>query len=263
MATDTTAQSSGFHEAQRHLAGLTAHAEKRALLWLAPRTPRRVTSDHLTLLGLLAMVACGVLYGLAGRHPWLLLLVNVGLVLNWLGDSLDGTLARYRGVERPRFGFYVDHLVDAFGVLFVLGGLAFSALMSPLVAAGLLVAYYLLSIETYLATYAIGRFKISWGPFGGTELRIVLAVVNALVFVQPRVLRGRVVVARLRRPGRGRDRGPRRPRRRRRGPGHARPRPRRGLGPVAPDAGHPTRGTLRGRSPLVRLSTADSGTAKP
>jgi len=190
MATDTTAQSGGFHEAQRHLAGLTAHAEKRALLWLAPRTPRRVTSDHLTLLGLLAMVGCGVLYGLAGRHPGLLLLVNAGLVLNWLGDSLDGTLARYRGVERPRFGFYVDHLVDAVGVLFALGGLAFSALMSPLVAAGCLIAYYLLAIETYLATYAIGRFKISWGPVGGTELRIVLAVVNGLVFVQPRVFVG-------------------------------------------------------------------------
>ena len=169
MATDTTTQSSGFHEAQRHLAGLTAKAEKRALLWLAPRTPGRVTSDHLTLLGLMAMVACGVLYGLAGRHPGLLVLVNTGLVLNWLGDSLDGNLARYRGFERPRFGFYVDHLVDAFGVLFVLGGLALSALMSPLVAAGFLIAYYLLAIETYLATYAIGRFKISWGPVGGTE----------------------------------------------------------------------------------------------
>jgi archaetidylinositol phosphate synthase len=190
MATDTTTQSSGFHEAQRHLAGLTAKAEKRALLWLAPRTPGWVTSDHLTLLGFLAMLACGFLYALAGRHSWLLLLVNVGLVLNWLGDSLDGNLARYRGFERPRFGFYVDHLVDAFGVLFVLGGLALSALMSPLVAAGFLIAYYLLAIETYLATYAIGRFKISWGPVGGTELRILLALVNGLVWFQPRVAVG-------------------------------------------------------------------------
>jgi phosphatidylglycerophosphate synthase len=190
MATDTTTQSSGFHEAQRHLAGLTAKAEKRALLWLAPRTPGWVTSDHLTLLGFLAMVACGFLYALAGRHSWLLLLVNVGLVLNWLGDSLDGNLARYRGFERPRFGFYVDHLVDAFGVLFVLGGLALSALMSPLVAAGFLIAYYLLAIETYLATYAIGRFKISWGPVGGTELRIVLAAVNGLVLFQPHLSLG-------------------------------------------------------------------------
>ncbi len=187
MATDMTAQSNEFHEAQRHLAGLTARVEKRALLWLAPRTPGWVTSDHLTLLGLLAMVVCGVLYGLAGRHSWLLLLVNIGLALNWLGDSLDGTLARVRGVERPRFGFYVDHLVDAFGALFVLGGLALSGLMSPFAAAGFLVAYYLLAIETYLATYAIGRFKISWGPFGGTELRIVLALVNGLVFFRPRV----------------------------------------------------------------------------
>ena len=187
MVTEQAAQSNRFHEAHRHLAGLTARAERRALLWLAPRTPGWVTSDHLTLLGLLAMVACGVLYGLAGRRPWLLLLVNTGLVLNWLGDSLDGTLARYRHVERPRFGFYVDHLVDAFGALFVLGGLALSGLMSPLVAAGFLAAYYLLAIETYLATYAIGRFKISWGPFGGTELRILLAVVNGLVLFQPRL----------------------------------------------------------------------------
>jgi archaetidylinositol phosphate synthase len=187
MTTDTTAPSSGFHEAQRHLAGLTARAEKRALLWLAPRTPGWVTSDHLTLLGLLAMASCGALYALAGRLPWLLLLVNAGLAVNWLGDSLDGTLARHRHVERPRFGFYVDHLVDAFGALLVLVGLALSGLMTPLVAAGFLVAYYLLAIETYLATYAIGRFKISWGPFGGTELRILLAVVNGLVFFRPRL----------------------------------------------------------------------------
>jgi len=190
MTTDTTAQSKGFREAQRHLAGLTARAEKRALLCLAPRTPGWITSDHLTLLGLVAMAACAVLYALAGRLPWLLLLVNVGLAVNWLGDSLDGTLARYRHVERPRFGFYVDHLVDAFGALFVLGGLALSGLMSPLVAAGFLAAYYLLAIETYLATYAIGRFKISWGPVGGTELRILLALVNGLVLFQPRVAVG-------------------------------------------------------------------------
>jgi archaetidylinositol phosphate synthase len=176
-----------FHEAQRHLAGLTARAERRALLWLAPRTPAAITSDHLTLLGLASMAACGALYAASGHHPWLLLLVNLALALNWLGDSLDGTLARYRGVERPRFGFYVDHLVDAFGALLVLGGLALSGLMSPLVAAGLLVAYFLLAIETYLATYAIGRFKVSWGPLGGTELRILLATVNVLVLFRPRV----------------------------------------------------------------------------
>ena len=190
MATEQATRSSGFREAERHLAGLTARAEKSTLLWLAPRTPGWVTSDHLTLLGLGAMAACGAFYALAGRLPWLLLLVNVALVFNWLGDSLDGTLARHRGVERPRFGFYVDHLADAFGALFVLGGLALSGLMSPLVATAFLAAYYLLAIETYLATYAIGRFKISWGPVGGTELRILLAAVNVLVLFRPRMLVG-------------------------------------------------------------------------
>jgi phosphatidylglycerophosphate synthase len=174
-----------FREAERHLAGLTAGPERRLLHWLAPRTPAWVTSDHLTLLGLAATAACGALYAASGRRPWLLLLVNLGLALNWLGDSLDGTLARHRGVERPRFGFYVDHLADAFGALFVLGGLAVSGLMSPLVAAGFLTAYFLLAIETYLATYAIGRFKISWGPIGGTELRILLAVANGVVVWRP------------------------------------------------------------------------------
>ena len=188
MTHGTTA--AGFRQAERHLAGLTARAEKRALLWLAPRVPGRVTSDHLTLLGLVSMAAGGLLYAASGRWPWLLLLVNVALAFNWLGDSLDGTLARHRRVERPRFGFYVDHLVDAFGAVFLLGGLAVSGLMSPLVALGFLAAYFLLSIETYLATYAIGRFRISWGPIGGTELRILLAALNGLVLFRPRLSLG-------------------------------------------------------------------------
>jgi phosphatidylglycerophosphate synthase len=166
---------------------LLAPLEKRTLVWIAERLPRWVNSDHLTLLGLASMAACGALYAASGRWPWLLLLVNAGLALNWLGDSLDGTLARHRGCQRPRFGFYVDHLVDAFGALFLLGGLALSGLMSPLVAAAVLVTYFLLAIETYLATYAIGSFKISWGAVGGTELRIGLAVLNVVVLAQPQV----------------------------------------------------------------------------
>jgi phosphatidylglycerophosphate synthase len=185
MSRERTNPTGEFREAQRHLAGLTARAERRALSFLAARTPGRITSDHLTLLGFASTAACGALYAASGRHPWLLLLVNVGIALNWLGDSLDGTLARHRGVERPRFGFYVDHLADAFGAAFVLAGLALSGLMSPLVAAGVLIAYFLVAIETYLATHAIGRFKVSFGPFGGTELRILLAVANVLVLRHP------------------------------------------------------------------------------
>ena len=188
MPTTATAsrQATAFHEAPRVL-GVTGRVEKRALLWMAARVPAAVTPDHLTLLGLLATVACGVAYALAGSWPWLLLVVNAGLVLNWLGDSLDGTLARHRRHERPRFGFYVDHLVDAFGALFLVGGLAVSGLMTPLVGASLLVAYFLLAIQTYLAAYAIGRFKISWGGLGGTELRLLLAGLNVLVLARPRL----------------------------------------------------------------------------
>ncbi len=185
MSIAITRRTDGFREAERHLAGLTARGEKRVLRFLASRTPVWITSDHLTLLGLASTAACGVLYAASRRHAWLLLVVNLALVLNWLGDSLDGTLARHRGFERPRFGFYVDHLADAFGVLFVLGGLALSGLMSPFVAAAVLIAYFLLAIETYLATYTIGRFEISYGPLGGTELRILLAIANVLVLRRP------------------------------------------------------------------------------
>jgi len=181
----TSTGGTGFREARRELSGLTAGVERRVLLWLAERTPPGVHSDHLTLLGLLGTAACGLLYALSGRYPWLLAVVGPALAVNWLGDSLDGTLARYRNRQRPRFGFYVDHLVDALGALLLVLGLGLSGLMSPLVAAGLLVAYYLLAIESYLATYALGRFKISWGPVGGTELRILLALVSLAVLRWP------------------------------------------------------------------------------
>jgi phosphatidylglycerophosphate synthase len=186
MSTTVTAPATPFREAPRVL-GLTGRVEKWALLWLAARVPARITPDHLTLLGFAATLACGVGYALAGSWPWLLLVVNAALAVNWLGDSLDGTLARHRRHERPRFGFYVDHLVDAFGALFLLGGLAVSGLMTPLVGLSLLVAYFLLAIQTYLAAYAIGRFKISWAGLGGTELRVLLAALNVLVMVRPRV----------------------------------------------------------------------------
>lgn len=181
-----TATATPFREAPRVL-GLTGRVEKQVLVWMAARVPGAVTPDHLTLLGLLALLGCGVAYALSGPRPWLLHVVNAGLALNWLGDSLDGTLARHRRHERPRFGFYVDHLVDAFGALFLVGGLAVSGLMTPIVGAALLVAYFLLGIQTYLAAYAIGRFKISWAGLGGTELRIALAALNLVVLSRPRV----------------------------------------------------------------------------
>lgn len=176
----------GFVEARRELRGMTAGVEKRALVWLAARVPARIGPDHLTVLGLLAMLIAGGAYARSGETPALLHLVNLGLALNWLGDSLDGTLARYRQRCRPRYGFYVDHLVDAFGALFLLGGLALSGYMSERVALGLLVAYLLVSIDIYLATYALGVFKISFGRVGGTELRLLLAAGNLALLAWPR-----------------------------------------------------------------------------
>jgi archaetidylinositol phosphate synthase len=162
-----------------------ASVEKRALLWLAARTPDRIGPDHLTVLGLVAQIGAGACYALAAWNRYALLAVIACLALNWLGDSLDGTLARVRRRQRPRYGFYVDHMVDSFGALALMGGLAWSGYMHPWIAVGLLVAFLLLSIQSYLATHALGEFRISFWRFGPTELRILLAVGNLALFWKP------------------------------------------------------------------------------
>ncbi len=164
-----------------------ANAEKRALLWLAARTPDRIGPDHLTILGFVAQIGAGVSYALAARNRYALLAVIGFLGLNWLGDSLDGTLARARHQQRPRYGFYVDHMVDSFGALALMGGLALSGYMHPWIAIGLLIAFLMLSVQSYLATHALGEFRISFWRFGPTELRILLAVGNLALFWKPLV----------------------------------------------------------------------------
>ena len=174
-----------FREAKRIQQSFLAGAEKRALFWLAARTPAMVNSDHLTVLGLAAMAGAGAAYYLAQWNRASLVAVVVCLGLNWLGDSLDGTLARFRNCPRPRYGFYVDHIVDAFSALFLLGGLALSGYMSPWLALGLLVAYLMLSIEIYLASYTLGDFKISYYKMGPTELRLLLSVGTLALLWKP------------------------------------------------------------------------------
>ena len=161
---------------RRVQASLLAPLEKRLLVWLARRMPPGVNSDHLTALGAVALLLAGVCYALGGTSPLALLLAIVMLCVNWFGDSLDGTLARVRGHERPRYGFYVDHVLDAMGVLFIFGGLAAGGQMTPAIAGGFLLAYYLLSIEIALAAHSVGTFQISYWKFGPTELRILLAL---------------------------------------------------------------------------------------
>jgi archaetidylinositol phosphate synthase len=174
-----------FREATRALTSILAPLEKRCLIWLAWRLPPWITSDHLTALALAAMLLAGLSYWLARVTPVGLLLVNVCLAVNWFGDSLDGTLARVRHRQRPRYGFYVDHVVDALGVASLLGGLALSGYMSPLIALILLAAYLLLCIEVYLATYCVGTFKVSFFKIGPTELRILLAIGNLALLGRP------------------------------------------------------------------------------
>lgn len=154
-----------------------AAAEKRALIYIAERLPRAVNSDHLSAIGLTAMLGAGLSFAAFRASPaWAALGVVAFLAANWFGDSLDGTVARVRQQQRPRYGFYVDHVIDLAGSTFLLSGLACSGLMNPLIAASLLCAYLLVSAETYLATHASGVFRMSFMGFGPTELRILIAI---------------------------------------------------------------------------------------
>jgi phosphatidylglycerophosphate synthase len=169
---------------------LLVDGEKRVLIWLAERMPAWVGSDHLTALGLGAMAMAGGAFVAARWDSRWLVLVVVSLALNWFGDSLDGTVARVRSCQRPRYGFYVDHAVDIVGATFLFAGLALSGYMSPTVALGVLVAFLLLSAETYLATAVLGVFRLSFMGIGPTELRILLAAGTLALFGRPSITLG-------------------------------------------------------------------------
>jgi archaetidylinositol phosphate synthase len=174
-----------FKSAARQQESILSPLEKRVLAWLARRMPSWINSDHLTLLGFLGMILAGVCYALARWNPLALAVAVVCLGINWFGDSLDGTLARFRSRQRPRYGFYVDHIVDSFGAIFLIGGLGVSGYMTGTIAMALLIVYFLLAIELYLATYCIGVFKLSFSIWGPTELRIVLAIGTFVLYVKP------------------------------------------------------------------------------
>jgi archaetidylinositol phosphate synthase len=167
-----------FQNAAREQEGLLAGLERKALHSLVRNTPDWIGSDHLTILGFAAMLAAGCFYALSREEPHFLYCVNMCMVLNWIGDSMDGTLARYRNRQRPRYGFYVDHIIDAFSTAILVGGLAVSGYMSERVALIFVIVYFMLCINVYLATYTLGVFKISFGIFSPTELRILLMVGN-------------------------------------------------------------------------------------
>ena len=169
---------------------LLARREKQLLIWIAERMPRSVNSDHLTCLALGAMVLAGAGYWLLRWDTRAVWLVVAALALNWFGDSLDGTLARVRRVERPRYGYYVDHVLDIVGTTLLLGGLALSGYMNPVIALSVLVAYLLVAGEVFLATATRGVFKMSSFGVGPTELRILIAIGTIALRGNPQVSLG-------------------------------------------------------------------------
>jgi phosphatidylglycerophosphate synthase len=174
-----------FKSPSRLQQSILTELEKKVLVRLAKSTPRSINSDHLTLLGFLAMVCAASCYVYARWNPLALIGVICFLALNWLGDSLDGTLARVRNRQRPRYGFYVDHIVDAFGALVLVTGIGLSGYMTGRVALLVIIAYFLLVIEIYLATHALGVFRLSFGMIGPTELRILLGCGTLVLLKKP------------------------------------------------------------------------------
>ena len=185
IASATTKIDMAFRPARRVNQALTASIEKRALQWMAERAPKWLSSDQLTALGLSAQIGAGICYAAARYNRYALILVIFCMVLNWFGDSMDGTLARVRRQQRPRYGFYVDHIVDVFGSIALMCGLGCSGFLHWQTAAAMLIAFLLLSSESYLATCTLSCFKLSRGIFGPTEIRILLIAGNLALLHSP------------------------------------------------------------------------------
>jgi archaetidylinositol phosphate synthase len=167
--------------APRQKTFLLARPEARVLEWIARRLPAWVMPDHLTVLGVLAAAAIAAAYALSNQDPIWMWAASGLLVVHWLGDSLDGTLARVRRTERPRYGYYLDHLVDAIATTLIGIGLGLSPHMLLVTGLVIVVVYLVLSINTYLETQALGVFSLGYGRLGPTEARVGLVVVNGLL----------------------------------------------------------------------------------
>jgi archaetidylinositol phosphate synthase len=168
-------------DAPREKTFLLARHEARVLDRLARLLPARVTPDHMTALGVAAALGIGAAYWLTLRDPAWLWVASCLLVVHWLGDSLDGTLARVRRIERPKYGYYLDHLVDAGATIAIGVGLGLSPYMTLVTGLAIVIAYLALSINTYLETQVFGVFSLGYGRFGPTEARVGLIVVNLVL----------------------------------------------------------------------------------
>lgn len=175
------------HDLRRTNSGWLSGPEQRALDWLAPRVPDSLTPDRLTLLGFLGAVLALFGYAASHRYPAALWLVNVALVVNWLGDSLDGAVARRRGMARHRYGFFLDQSVDVLSQAVFVTGLAVSGLVRPEIAAIGFCAYLMMTVQSLLYAQATGVFHLATAGIGLTEIRCLFFVANASFFFWPPV----------------------------------------------------------------------------
>lgn len=175
---------------ERQHGSFLADAERRILVAIARRLPRFITADHLSATGFMGTVITAAAFVAASSHPPALAGVPLGLAINWFGDSLDGTVARVRNEQRPRYGYYLDHVLDIAGMAVLLAGMGASPYMSPAVAVLVFGAYVALMAESFLATHAIGVFRLSVWRVGPTELRVLLAIGALWLLRTPTVLVG-------------------------------------------------------------------------
>lgn len=173
-------------KAQREMTFLLAGPERRVLERLARHVPRTVRSNHLTAIGTLGAAGAGLAYALTRYDPAWLWVASLMLGINWLGDSLDGTLARVRGTQRPKYGYYLDHVVDAFSTTVIGLGIGLSPYVNLGLALGLVVVYLALSINVYLESSVFGVFRISYGRIGPTEVRLLLVLLNTILALAAR-----------------------------------------------------------------------------
>lgn len=161
---------------------LLSYIERPALTWLAEKLPVFVTPDKLTVIGIAGSIITGLGYALTLYSPYYLWLANFGLIINWFGDSLDGTVARFRHIERPRYGFFIDHTLDSVSMVLIGIGVGLSPFARFDIVLLALVSYLLMSILVYIKTFVHGVFKISYFGFGPTEVRLFIILVNVIVF---------------------------------------------------------------------------------
>src|SRR2546426_7849775 len=170
-------------DATRELTFFLAEPERRLLRAVAARLPSVVRSDHLTVLGVLGATGAGAAYALSSFSSVWLWAASAMLVANWLGDSLDGTLARVRRHERPRYGYYLDHLVDAYSTVAVGVGIGLSPYANLGIALVAVWLYLALSLNVYLESTVFGAFRLGYGRLGPTEVRLILVALNTMLFV--------------------------------------------------------------------------------